>query len=103
EDGILHFHVTGVQTCALPISNFSAIKQSKYYFYSSLWGALGSILFNFLLIPIYGLQGAAMSVVLSYAVMAISRIKYSWQFVQIRSEERRVGEVMMYYEWREWW
>lgn len=64
-------------------TNFSATKQSKYYFYSSLWGALGSILFNVLLVPFYGLYGAALAVVLSYAIMAISRIKYSWKLVKI--------------------
>lgn len=64
-------------------ANFSATKESKYYFYSSLWGALASILFNILLVPYYGLYGAAMAVVLSYGIMAISRIKYSWKLVQI--------------------
>lgn len=64
-------------------TNFSATKQSKYYFYSSIWGALASIIFNMLLIPFYGLYGAALAVVLSYAIMAISRIKYSWKLVKI--------------------
>lgn len=64
-------------------TNFSATRESKYYFYSSIWGALASILFNFLLIPNYGLWGVALAVVLSYMVMAISRIMYSWKYVQI--------------------
>lgn len=66
-------------------TNFSATKESKYFFYSSIWGAIASVLFNFLLIPIYGLLGAAMAVVLSFAVMAVSRILYSWKYVQITS------------------
>ncbi|BES62413.1 lipopolysaccharide biosynthesis protein [Dysgonomonas capnocytophagoides] len=64
-------------------TNFSATRESKYYFYSSIWGALASILFNFILIPRYGLWGVSLAVVLSYMVMAISRIIYSWKYVQI--------------------
>jgi O-antigen/teichoic acid export membrane protein len=66
-------------------TNFSATRESKYFFYSSVWGAIASVLFNFLLIPNFGLFGAAMAVVLSFAVMAISRIVYSWKHVQISS------------------
>ena len=64
-------------------ANFSVVKKSKYYFYSSLFGALASIVFNWFLIPIYGLYGAVISVVISYFVMATFRIFYSWQFVKI--------------------
>jgi O-antigen/teichoic acid export membrane protein len=62
---------------------FSAARKSKYYFYSSIWGALASVLLNLLLIPYFGLFGAVFAVVLSHFVMAISRIKYSWQYVKI--------------------
>ncbi len=66
-------------------ANFSASKKSKYFFYSSLWGALTSIAFNFLLIPFYGIWGAAMAVVISFIVMALSRIIYSWKYVHIQN------------------
>jgi O-antigen/teichoic acid export membrane protein len=62
---------------------FSAVRKSKYYFYSSIWGALASVLLNLLLIPYLGLFGAALAVVLSHFVMAITRILYSWQYVKI--------------------
>ncbi len=64
-------------------ANFSATKESKYFFYSSIWGAMASVIFNVILIPIIGAKGAAAAVVLAFATMAISRIKYSWKLVQI--------------------
>lgn len=66
-------------------TNFSATRESKYYFYSSIWGALASILFNLVLIPQYSLWGVSLAVVLSYLVMAGSRIIYSWKYVQINN------------------
>ena len=62
---------------------FSAVRKSKYYFYSSIWGAVSSLLLNIVLIPYFGLFGAVIAVVLSHLVMAITRIKYSWQYVKI--------------------
>lgn len=64
-------------------TNFSATRESKYYFYSSIWGAFASVLFSFALIPSLNLFGAALAVVLSHALMAIARIKYSWRLVPI--------------------
>lgn len=63
--------------------NFSVAKESKYFFYSSLWGALASLLANLILIPMCGLWGAAFSVLISFVVMSISRIIYSWKYVHI--------------------
>lgn len=65
-------------------STFSATKESKYFFYSSLWGAVTAIILNFYLIPLFGLFGACASVILSFVVMAISRIVYSWKNVSIK-------------------
>lgn len=64
-------------------TNFSATRESKYYFYSSVWGAIVAIIFNLILIPIWGLYGAVISIVLSHLIMAISRIMYSWSVVKI--------------------
>ena len=64
-------------------ANFSATRESKLYFYSSIWGAAASVVFSFALIPTLHLYGAALAVVLSHAVSAISRIKYSWKHVHI--------------------
>jgi len=64
-------------------SNFSASRESKYYFYSSVWGAVAAVVMNFILIPLWGLYGAAISVVISYLAMSVSRIAYSWKYVEI--------------------
>lgn len=61
---------------------FSVVKQSKYFFYSSVWGAATAIFFNFLLIPRWGIWGACLSVVASFIAMMISRYIYSKKFVK---------------------
>jgi O-antigen/teichoic acid export membrane protein len=63
--------------------NFSATRESKFYFYSSVWGAVIAILFNIVLIPIWGLYGAVTAIVLSHLTMVLLRVKYSWKIVKI--------------------
>lgn len=58
-------------------ANFSAVKQSKYYFYSSIWGAISAIILNILLIPIDGLWGAVYAILLSQVVMFLFRQYYA--------------------------
>jgi O-antigen/teichoic acid export membrane protein len=65
-------------------SNFAATRESKYYFYSSVWGAIAAIAVNFLLIPYLGMMGAAISSLLSYVVISVSRIAYGWKYVKIQ-------------------
>lgn len=65
-------------------ANFSAIKQSKYFFYSSIWSAGSAIVFNILLIPIIGLWGACISNLISFAVGAFSRLYYSRNIVRLK-------------------
>lgn len=64
-------------------SNFSATRESKFFFYSSVWGAATAILLNFILIPRLDIWGVSLSVLLSFAVMAVSRIWYGWKYVHI--------------------
>lgn len=63
-------------------TNFGVVKQSKFFFYSSVWGALTAIALNFLLIPPFGLWGAAISMMMSFVVMMTSRYIYSLKYVQ---------------------
>lgn len=77
--GMLFSNIGGFVGC-----NFSAARKSKYYFYSSLWSALSAVLFNFLLIPTFGIWGAVVSFSLALFVMAVSRIVYSWRYVHIQ-------------------
>lgn len=64
-------------------TNFGVVKKSKYYFYSSVWGAGTAIVFNFLLIPLFGLWGTSFSVLLSFVVMMVTRYYYSLKFVTV--------------------
>lgn len=63
--------------------NFSASRESKYFFYSSLFGALASVSLNFILIPMFGMWGACISVVISFFVIALSRWIYANKYVRI--------------------
>lgn len=56
---------------------FSAKEQSKYFFYSSVWGAIASVLFMYLLIPQFHLYGAVIASALSYLVIVAARFIYT--------------------------
>ena len=62
---------------------YSAVRKSKYYFYSSIWGASTVILANIVMIPVWGILGAAISQVLSFFVMVISRNMFAWKYVHL--------------------
>lgn len=76
-------------------ANFSATRESKYYFYSSIWGAIAAVIFNIILIPLWGLYGAVVTVVLSHFIMALSRIKYSWKIVKITSAYKYIFMIII--------
>jgi O-antigen/teichoic acid export membrane protein len=63
--------------------NFMAAKNSKYYLYSSIIGCIVSIGFNLILIPVWGIMGASIAVLLSHAAIALSRIYLSWRYAKI--------------------
>src|SRR5437870_11397791 len=81
EDGIRDGHVTGVQTCALPISDrvFGIIQQHDQ---PLLWKHAHN----------YRAKTIDSAVMLNYRDGELSRRR------ERRSEERRVGK-----EWRAWW
>lgn len=56
--------------------NFLATKDSKYFLYSSVLGALCSVMLNFILIPQWGIYGAAISIIIAYLAMLFSRLYY---------------------------
>lgn len=66
-------------------TTFSATRETKYLLYSSVWGAATAITFNYLLIPIWGLWGACISITLSFSIMTLSRIIYAWKNVRVTS------------------
>jgi O-antigen/teichoic acid export membrane protein len=64
-------------------STFTAIRKSKYFLYSTIWGALTAITMNFILIPRFGIMGAVISVNIAYVVMVVVRIRFGWKHVRI--------------------
>ena len=60
---------------------FMAEKKSKYFFYSSIWGALATIIVTYPFIIFWGIQGAAIAVAVSCFVMAVSRTWYAWKHI----------------------
>lgn len=76
--GMIFFSIAGFVG-----TNFSAVRKSKYYFYSSVWGAVTSVVLNWLLIPKFGLWGAVFATLFAFVAMALSRIFYSSRYVSI--------------------
>lgn len=63
---------------------FSVIKKSKYFFYSSIYAAITAILLNFILIPKFGLKGAAIASLVSFFIMALSRYLFTMKYITIK-------------------
>lgn len=64
---------------------FACVKKSRYYFYSSMFGGIGSITSLLLLTPLLGLYGVVLSVLLSHTLMLFFTIFYSLRFAVIRN------------------
>jgi O-antigen/teichoic acid export membrane protein len=75
---------------------FSATKESKYYFYSSVWGGVSSVVSLLLLTPTLGLMGTCLSVAISFFCMFISRLYYSSQFVRFTNSTFLVQLFVIY-------
>src|SRR5207253_6201901 len=91
EDGIRDGHVTGVQTCALPISTFHALRIARAH-----TGRDGVVLMQ------GGYNGwhndVAHNVMTPLAVVGPRVSPGEYPLAPLRSEERRVGK-----EWRYRW
>src|SRR5690606_40266652 len=86
EDGIRDFHVTGVQTCALPISRNSSITTRSH---ATAWARASSRS----AVTTTPLPAARPSSLTTYGgPKASSAAAASAGVVQTRSEERRVGK-----------
>lgn len=62
---------------------FMATKTTRYFFVTSFWGSLLCLLLNFMLIPIWGLMGAAISLSVSHFVIYVLRIIKSRPYVSV--------------------
>src|SRR5690606_41091833 len=92
-DGIRDFHVTGVQTCALPISLIFALGGLLIALpHPELWAGSAQAAKVFA----FGMRhGGALHIVLGAAAMLAIGLRYlgAWRTLTFfRSEERRVGK-----------
>ena len=62
---------------------FAVSKNSKYFFYTSVLGAVTSLIVNLVAIPQIGVWGAVISVIISFLVMWISRVLYARKYVTL--------------------
>lgn len=74
---------------------FSAVRKSKYTFYSVILGGISAVLFNFILIPLRGIWGACLAICLAHAITVISRVYFSRDLVRFTSKEYLVGEAIL--------
>lgn len=62
---------------------FSAMKQSKYILYSSIYGGIASVVFTIVFIKLWGLSGVCISIAASFLVMSIVRLIYAWKYINL--------------------
>lgn len=63
---------------------FSAIKNSSIFSYSSIAGAITNILLNLILIPMFGVIGAAISTMICYIVVWGIRLVHSRRIIKLK-------------------
>ena len=64
---------------------FSAEKKSKYFFYSSIWGAASSLVLTVIGVKMMGLMGVCLAVAASFLIMVIVRLCYAWKYINMFS------------------
>lgn len=71
--------LSSVFACAASLVGgvFVARKESKYYLYSSIYGALASIVCTLCFINIWGIMGCAIASCMSFFIMFLARFKYA--------------------------
>ena len=77
----------------LVAANFAASKQSKFYFYSTIWGALVSLVASYLLIPKLMIWGAVGSILMAQIAIFTVRLYYANRIVQHRNL-LAIGSIM---------
>ena len=78
---ILSFAIVFMGASGYTGSVFSASKNSKYYFYSSVCGVIICVVANYLFIPFWGIMGAAISFSFSHFVVCALRFYYASKLV----------------------
>jgi O-antigen/teichoic acid export membrane protein len=63
-------------------ANFLAVRKSKYYFYSSFFGASSAVFLNMWLVPWGGLWGASMAILFSNIIMYLAKEIYAYKILK---------------------
>ena len=64
-------------------TSYNVYKDSKGFLYSGLVGALSNIIMNFILIPKFGVYGAAVATLFSYIMVFIYRLVDTKKYLKI--------------------
>lgn len=75
---------------------FMAEKKSKYFFYSSVWGSVSSLLLTYVCIKWWGIVGASISIAVSFLVMLVVRLKYAWQHINLFDVKYYLKMMLLY-------
>ena len=70
-------------------------KKTKWLMAAALIGALANILLNLKLIPLYGMYGAAWSVLFSYVLMAVMLHEISRRIYPVKYEYARIFKIFI--------
>ena len=76
-------------------TNFTARKEGKYFFYSSIICMIMNVILNFLLIPLFSLWGCTVSICLSCLILFLSRVYYARNFVRFTQIGRLLGLLFL--------
>lgn len=75
---------------------FTATKETKYFLYSAILGAVVAVIANLLLIPRFGIMGACLSIVFSQTAMAIYRYIKSNRYVALVDSSPLLYSFLVY-------
>lgn len=91
---VLGLIFSGISSCVGQI--FAAIKKSKYFLYSSIFGGIVSIVFLLLLIKPFGLFGVAISLCISFCAIFIARWYYASKYIHLDNIKYVIELVALY-------
>jgi len=73
---------------------FTALKETRYFLYSSILSALVAIAANFLFIPKFGIMGACLAICISQLSMFFYRWYKSYRYVNFTSRTRLIVMIL---------
>ncbi|KPJ59520.1 MAG: hypothetical protein AMJ46_10915 [Latescibacteria bacterium DG_63] len=81
--------------CAVLVAGIHITKKTKYASYSFMTAALVSLLLNYVLVPRFGMMGAAVASVAAYVTLCILYFTMSQRFYRIEHEFGRIALIFI--------